>query len=334
MKKPEHNPLLPFPESSLKHDTYDGVTLDLTSIVTQTRSTSSSTTSYDAETFSDMIGKALGIWTEEQKKGVWLKIPTTHSHLIAPATQTHGFEFRHAEPGYCVLTKWLPRESKSRLPHGPTHQVGIGALVIHPTDGKMLVVQERAGPAARRKLWKMPTGLTDPGEDSEFLPRDAACQMSVLGCLALISTLSETSTVAAAAERELREETGLDCTFDRILCFRQTHGGLFNRSDLFFVCLCKLAPEYEERLRNGKGEVELLPQEEEILEAKWMLIQDYANQSLWQESPFYQEMNAAMIRAAEGVYGGGEENSHGFVGKHLPLGYRPGSETLYVSSKL
>jgi len=168
-KKPEHNPMLPFPESLLKHDTYNGVTLDLTESRSPTHSTSSLTTSFfDAETFSDMIGKALGIWTEEKKKGVWLKIPTTLSHLIAPATQTHGFDFQHAESGYCVLTKWLPRDSKSRLPNGPTHQVGIGALVIHPTSGKMLAVQERAGPAAKRKLWKMPTGLTDPGEDSKL----------------------------------------------------------------------------------------------------------------------------------------------------------------------
>jgi len=137
-----------------------------------------------------------------------------------------------------------------------------------------------------------------------------------------------------AAERELKEETGLDCTFDRILCFRQAHEGLFNRSDLFFVCLCKLAPKYEEQLENGEGEVELLPQEEEILEAKWIQLEDYANQSVWKESPIYQEMNAAMIRAAEGAYDGDEEKSPGFVGKNLPVGYRPGSNTVYVSSKL
>jgi len=75
----------------------------------------------------------------------------------------------------------------SRLPDGPTHQIGIGALVIHPVSGKMLAVRERSGPAARAKLWKMPTGLTDPGED-----------------------------IAAAAVRELKEETGLDCVFDRM----------------------------------------------------------------------------------------------------------------------
>jgi 8-oxo-dGTP pyrophosphatase MutT (NUDIX family) len=65
--------------------------------------------------------------------------------------------------------------------------VGIGALVIHPVTGKMLAVRERTGPAAKAKLWKMPTGLTDPGED-----------------------------IAVAAVRELREETGLDCVFDKM----------------------------------------------------------------------------------------------------------------------
>ncbi|KAL7527517.1 hypothetical protein ACHAXR_001995, partial [Thalassiosira sp. AJA248-18] len=268
-KTPEHNPLLPFPESSLRHDTYNGVTLDLTTLTSITTTTADTTTTIldDAGTFSTALSQALEIWTSEKRKGIWIKIPTSHSHLIASATN-HGFDFQHAEPGYCVVTKWLPRGTVSRLPNGPTHQVGIGALVIHPLTGKMLAVQERTGPAAARKLWKMPTGLTDPGED-----------------------------IAAAAIRELKEETGLDCIFDRIICFRQAHGGLFNRSDMFFVCLCKLAPKYEQRLKEG-GEVELLPQEEEILMADWLDMEDYSQQKVWRESPLYKEMNWAMIRAA------------------------------------
>ena len=171
---PQHNPLLPFPESSLRHDTYNGITIDLTTILSQETESTINTE------FGDMLGKALGIWKEEKRKGIWLKIPTSHSHLISPATK-HGFDFQHAEPGFCVLTKWLPQGSVSRLPNGPTHQVikcfnmmkakkvhkcvhplnhdilnysqvGIGALVIHPTTGKMLAVQERTGPAAKRKV--------------------------------------------------------------------------------------------------------------------------------------------------------------------------------------
>lgn len=122
---------------------------------------------------------------------------------------------------------------------------------------------------------------------------------------------------------------------------------------MFFVCLCRLAPKYEEALRAG-GDVELLPQEEEILMAKWMDFEHYANQKLWAASPLYKEMNRSMLRAVrrgiaysssspEGVAGDrsdgnakgdGDDESHGFVAKNLPVGFRPGSNTIYVSSKL
>ena len=298
---PHHDPDLPFPPSSLKHDTYNGVTLDVSKLP--------NSSAIDATKFESMLDKALQIWIKEKKRGIWIRIPTDHARLV-PATTCHGFDFQHAEPGQVVLTKWLPKESASRLPHGPTHQVGVGALVMHPFTGKMLAVQERTGPAAARKLWKMPTGLTDPGED-----------------------------IAHAAVRELREETGLECVFDRIICFRQAHGGLFNRSDMFFVCLCRLAPHYEEKLREG-SEIELLPQEEEILCADWIDMEDYAHQGVWKESPLYKEMNGAMLKAARhGIeYAGAdtkeETSDHGFVAKELPVGFRPGSNTIYVSSKL
>lgn len=116
---------------------------------------------------------------------------------------------------------------------------------------------------------------------------------------------------------------------------------------MFFVCLCKLHPKYEQKLREG-GEVELLPQEEEILMADWIDMEFYAHQGTWKESPLYKEMNGAMIRAAkrgityssanndQSSEDGGDDNdeSHGFVAKNLPVGFRPGSNTIYVSSKL
>ena len=146
---PEHNPDLPFPESSLRLDTYNGVTLDVSKLPPSSCE--------DAAAFDAHLTKALQIWAAEEKRGIWIRIPTAQSHLI-PAITSQGFDFQHAAPGEAVLTKWLPKHSESRLPHGPTHQVGIGALVLHPLTGKMLVVQERTGPAAARKLWKMPTG--------------------------------------------------------------------------------------------------------------------------------------------------------------------------------
>ena len=109
---------------------------------------------------------------------------------------------------------------------------------------------------------------------------------------------------------------------------------------MFFVCLCSLQPKYEQLLKQG-GEIELLPQEEEILCADWIDLEDYAVQGLWTQSPLYKEMNRAMINAArKGIdYSkpgeeDGDDEAHGFVSKVLPVGFRTGSNAIYVSSKL
>ena len=112
---------------------------------------------------------------------------------------------------------------------------------------------------------------------------------------------------------------------------------------MFFVCLCRLAPEYEERLKNG-GELELRPQEEEIQSAEWIDMEDYSSQNIWRESSQYTEMNLAMLKAARrGISNSsttgeksddGDESlpqGHGFVAKKLPVGFRPGHNTIYVS---
>ena len=145
----QHNPSLPFPESAIKHDTYNGVTLDVTKVPQL-----SDASATDSSTFGEMLSNALKIWSEEGRRGIWIRIPTSYAHLIGSATEL-GFDFQHAEPGMVVLTKWLPKDSESRLPNGPSHQVGVGVLVLHPLTGKMLAVQERTGPAAARKLWKV-----------------------------------------------------------------------------------------------------------------------------------------------------------------------------------
>ena len=61
------------------------------------------------------------MWRSQNRRGILLRTLTTHAHLIPSATSL-GFDFKHAEPGYCVLTKWLPTETESRLPNGPSHQ--------------------------------------------------------------------------------------------------------------------------------------------------------------------------------------------------------------------
>jgi len=300
-----------FPEEALNYDTYSGVTIDLNILITDGEK-------LDAAAFASKLQDSLSLWKEEGKRGIWLNIPTSCSDVVPHCTEL-GFEFQFAKKGLLVMTQWLPEDSHSRLPHGPTHQVGIGAVILHPVTGQMLVVQEKNGPAAAKKLWKIPTGLTDPGED-----------------------------IVAAAIREAKEETGLDVSFDRIICMRQSHRAV---SDMFFVCLLHLAPKYKEGLEKGV-EVPLVPQEEEIAEIAWMSLDDFAAQDVWQGSPLYEELNGAMRRVANSVFNESkkeaakgshntdengcadakEDSSHcGLVAKTLPVGWYPGNQTIYVS---
>jgi len=281
----EKESIMPFPDECITSDAYNGVSVDVSHLPNNMTS--------DASLFRYRLLKAVDIWKGQGKRGIWLIIPTAYSHLIPVATELN-FDFQYAEKGKVVLTTWLP-DTPSRLPIGPTHQVGVGALVLHPTTGKMLVVQEKSGPAAARRLWKMPTGLADPGED-----------------------------IIDAVIREVREETGLDCVFDHIICFRQAHYP--RKSDMFFVCQLKLAEKYDQELQQGK-EIKLFPQEQEIAEAKWVDVEEYFSQPLWLSSPLYMKMNEALTKAAGRITD--ESKKSGFIGKRLPIGFNPGHNTIY-----
>lgn len=293
-------------KEAIVHDTYGGITVYLDEL---------QSSSFSAEEFSTILSKALEEWRQDQKRGIWLHIPTKYSHVISNCVDL-GFEFQHATKGLVVMTQWLPDEH-SRLPHGPTHQVGIGAVILHPITGEILAVQEKTGPAAKMKLWKMPTGLTDPGED-----------------------------INVAAIREVKEEIGLDVIFDKIICIRQAHGGIFNQSDMFFVCLLKLSPKYVEMLEEGQS-IPLVPQEDEIESAEWMDLEEFCAQPTWKGSPLYEEINNAIMRAAkeslleddklsriernDGTTCNTQSKSNGLIAKTLPVGFRPGEQTVYLS---
>jgi ADP-ribose pyrophosphatase YjhB (NUDIX family) len=258
--------LTEFSPESLQYDNYNGVTLRL---------------EQDDEYFSQRLASSLERWGSEGRRGVWIHLPTPLAHHV-PICTNLGFDFHSAKPGMLILTKWLPADSESRLPHGPTHQVGVGTLVLNQA-GEMLVVQEKTGPAAKFKLWKLPTGLLDPGED-----------------------------VATAAIRELQEETGLEATLEKILCIRHATSS-DRQSDLFFVCLLKLKdPTQIPR-----------PQEDEIADIKWMSVDQFVHQDLWNGSPVYKELNRAMVYAAT-------TRGAGWDVLELPVGFRPGSNTIYV----
>jgi len=272
----------------LEYDHYNGVTLHLNQLSSEIKDRYQQNLSQ----FRQDLSTALRIWTTEGKKGVWIYCPQDQAEYI-PHCTFHGFQFHFIKQvvkteddsssssstpasttstmtsPMLILSRWLPSGTPSRLPLGPTHQVGVGIVVFHPEDpSRMLCVQEKTGPAAAYQLWKMPTGLLDPNED-----------------------------IPEAARRELQEETGLDGKWEGILCFRQAHSP--NRSsDLFFVCQMSLTSSPSSSTDPEQKYSSWKIQEEELADIQWMKVDDYCSQKTWQESPVYQKLNDSIQRVS------------------------------------
>ena len=215
--------------------------------------------------FEDRLGRAQVEWEREGRTGAWLVLPPALAGTCTGPALAAGFQLHHATPDKLVLNKWLagPPET-SRLPKYSHSLVGIGAVVLN-RRGELLVVQEKHGVLKGQGVWKMPTGLAEPGED-----------------------------LNAAAVREVREETGLRCRFDGLLTFRQMHGGTFGQSDLFFVCA--LSPK--------DCAAPLRCQKEELEGCQWMPLPEYLSQPWWTEkhdaTSVYGAVNRLILEFARG----------------------------------
>ncbi|XP_031250817.1 nudix hydrolase 8 [Pistacia vera] len=174
-------------------DEYEGVVVDPEGLPT------------NPDAFSSILRFSLSHWRRRQKKGVWLKLPLERAELV-PIAVKEGFQYHHAEPGYVMLTYWIP-EGPCLLPANATHQVGVGGFVINHKN-EVLVVQEKYCNPAFADLWKLPTGFIHESEE-----------------------------IFQGAVREVKEETGIDTEFVEVIAFRHAHNLAFEKSDLFFVCM-------------------------------------------------------------------------------------------------
>ena len=131
----------PFDESVLTYDHYNGVTLDLEKL-----NGDPSFSSMDPKSFSKRLEQALSFWQAEGRKGIWIHATADQSHLVHACVEK-GFSYHFVKNEKLILSRWLPDDVASKLPLGPTHQVGVGTVVFHPSDpSQMLVVQEKTGP--------------------------------------------------------------------------------------------------------------------------------------------------------------------------------------------
>jgi len=78
----------------------------------------------NSEAFRSRLQSSLDEWKRDGKRGVWLKLPIDKAAFI-PVAVKEGFGFHHAEPGYLMLTNWLPEGEKNPLPPNASHQVGL-----------------------------------------------------------------------------------------------------------------------------------------------------------------------------------------------------------------
>ena len=321
-----------FSPNCLEYDHYNGVTIDLDFI---NDDDDDDDEHYDGSIpFPERLQHQLQIWKAEGViRGVWIHVPPRLAAYV-PTCIEQGFDFHMVTPStttatndadgpletdsensnkttgsknVLILSQWLP-DSTSRLPFGPTHQVGVGCLIWHPDDApilgpqrRLLVVQEKSGPAATFRLWKLPTGLADPNED-----------------------------IHDAAIRELHEETGLVGHFDGLLLVRQAHPNMVTAtnatvatistttdklqddhtryrpkkssvqrktSDLFFICQMTLQSSQNKKSTSTTTDIwTACP--DEIAAIQWMPVQEYCQQLRWQSSPLYMELNRVILAAA------------------------------------
>jgi len=244
------------------------------------------------DAFADRLEASIAQWIAAGVRGVWLKIPKERAEFVGVAVHSGKFGFHHAEPGYVMMTRWLPNDEPDMLPPNASHQVGVGAFVTDG-DGKVLLVQERRGPAAaasRPDFWKLPTGLVEQGED-----------------------------IPSAAVREVEEETGVRTEFHSILGIRHGHNVAFGKSDMFFLVSLKL--------KDGDDAGAIKVCEQELADAQWRSIEDMAQHNAHiMPGSHMDHMYGLCVEHAAGRYAG-------MGWQALPIGFnRDGTVVTYSNA--
>jgi 8-oxo-dGTP pyrophosphatase MutT (NUDIX family) len=191
---------------------------------------------------------SLDVWRNQNRLGVWLRIPISRSALI-PEAVSLGFWFHHCSPDFILLCTWLSGgRDKSKLPGAPHHYVGVAGFVMNSHD-EVLVIQESSGPSSKTGMWKLPGGLCDLRED-----------------------------ISAATVREVKEETGIDCEYTKLAAIIEGHHGRGpsreSASDLYCISVLRCVDDSQK----------LVPQESEIAICSWLPFIEILNHPFYADS--------------------------------------------------
>lgn len=105
-------------------------------------------------------------------------------------------------------------------------------------------------------------------------------------------SVEEGEDICTAAIREVKEEAGIDTEFVEVLAFRQSHLSFFSKSDLMFVCMLK------------PTSFDIKKQDSEIEAAKWMPVEEYANQPFVKKRKSFEYIAKICIEKKDNKYAG------------------------------
>jgi len=231
--------------------------------------------------FRSRLAHSIQSWREMKRRGVWLRIPIESSELI-PAAVDNGFWFHHSSSNYLLMCTWLPGgKEQSRLPAAASHYIAAAGFVLN-SNLDLLVIQEQTGPAAGIDLWKLPGGYCSLGED-----------------------------ISAGVVREVKEETGIDCTFQSLVAMVEGHKGNSpareSASDLYCVSILRPVDETQP----------IVPQEGEVAACKWIPMSTVLKHPLYAPDTAFGQC----FRTAYSVStNASTRDTGGLISKTFPLG--------------
>ncbi|KAA3654803.1 MAG: NUDIX domain-containing protein [Chloroflexi bacterium] len=180
-------------------------------------------------TFHKWLADALPTWKQAGYLSAWVEIPEERAYLIQTAVDM-GFSFHNAHGHTLTLNHRLAPNAV--LPDDASHYLGAGGVAINENN-ELLVIREKYHNAPPGN-YKLPGGYVHAGEN-----------------------------IADAVVREVWEETGVEATFQSLVCIRHWHVDRFHKSDIYCICLLKPLTQ------------EIVIQEEEIAECRWMPVDEF-----------------------------------------------------------
>lgn len=183
--------------------------------------------SFNEEEFNRRIDSIILQAKEKQLKLLWIYLKIEDAHLISSLVKK-DFTYHTCESNKILLVK--PLISKPIIPTASNHTLGVGVVVINEKD-EILLIKERHSTIG----FKLPGGHID---DAEL--------------------------IQSAVVREVKEETGIDVSFESVISLGHFYPHQFNKSNLYILCTAK-ALSYEICIEDTQ----------EVLECKWIDVKEY-----------------------------------------------------------